>query len=185
MEHFGNELRAARRAGISVMPTVMPGAARTTAFEARAGVRRSHAPRPQRIPRGWPHGPLRFPRFLPRRAPKLPPDEFPRPLRRLHPFLPRLLPLRTPHRRRRRRRLRLPESLRALLQRFRKRARRTDLRSDRRHWARVRIRFRPNRVTIRRTGALQWKVFPPRLGLLPRLALLLPFRHRPAANWAN
>jgi hypothetical protein len=36
MEHFGNELRAARRAGISVMPTLMPRAARTTAFEARA-----------------------------------------------------------------------------------------------------------------------------------------------------
>src|SRR5438128_4621643 len=35
-EHFGNELRAARRAGISVMPTVMPRAARTTAFETRA-----------------------------------------------------------------------------------------------------------------------------------------------------
>src|SRR5207245_259719 len=36
MEHFGNELRAARRAGISVMPTVVPRAARTTAFETRA-----------------------------------------------------------------------------------------------------------------------------------------------------
>src|SRR2546425_286455 len=36
MEHFGNELRTARRAGISVMPTVMPRAPRTTAFEARA-----------------------------------------------------------------------------------------------------------------------------------------------------
>src|SRR6266851_1467205 len=36
LEHFRNELRAARRAGISVMPTVMPRAARTTAFEARA-----------------------------------------------------------------------------------------------------------------------------------------------------